>query len=596
MSTNEEARLSVLRQLNLLDTPPSESFDRITRMASQLFGLPVAAVSLTDRDRQWFKSRVGVDHWEIPRFKACCGEVADTNDVLVVNDLLASDHYCDSPLAESGIRFYAGAPLITYDGYTLGAMCVLGREPRDITDQEINILRDLAAMVMAQIDLQHAVGRIDPVTGLPNYLSYVEDVNDLARDLPGSLRYAISTEIIDLNQANTLQRVMGPAYLDSLSRAAAPVIREVLGEQAKLYHIGPCQFAHIEYGEEPSVLARAERLREALLGISVEDCAPFMLRPVVGVAPFWLGGKQPDAVLRLAHSACRDAREAEQGTGLYSETSDARYLRSFNLIADFREALQASDQLHLAYQPRVDLASGHCVGAEALIRWQHPVLGNVSPAEFIPLVENTSMAKALTDWVMRNAIRQAAIWHREGLTLRVSINIAAANLEEENFTGRLLGYLNSESLTFKAIELELTESSLIGNGRAAREQLDNLMALGIKIAIDDFGTGYSSLSYLQTIPAHVVKIDHSFITNLDRHMRSQTLVSSMITMAHELGYTVVAEGVESAASRSLLFSLGCDEIQGYLIARPMTSDAFTTWLNHFRDCSPARQAQESITR
>ncbi|NMT62876.1 sensor domain-containing phosphodiesterase [Marinobacter orientalis] len=576
MSNSEEARLSVLRQLNLLDTPPSESFDRITRLASLLFDLPIAAVSLTDRDRQWFKSRVGVDHREIPRFKACCGDVADNSSVLVINDLLAS-HYHDSHLAESGIRFYAGAPLVTHDGHTLGAMCVLGTEPRQVTDQERGILKDLAAMVMAQVDLQHAVGRVEPSTGLPNYLSFVEDLNDLARDLPDSQRYVLGTELVDLEQINALQRVMGPAYLDALSQTAARRIRKALGEQAKIYHVGPCQFAHLETGDRADILVRAVNLRKSLLEVTVNGSAPFMLRPVVGVAPVQLGRTQPDAVLRLAHTACRDARDNETGAGFYSRSSDNRYQRRFSLISDFQEALQSEDQLHLAYQPRVDMTSGRCVSAEALIRWQHPTVGNVSPAEFIPLVENTTMARDLTDWVMRNAIRQAAAWYHQGLQLRVSLNIAAANLEEGDFTERLLGYLGSEGLPLRAVELELTESGLISNGQAARRQLEELMARGVKIAIDDFGTGYSSLAYLQTIPAHVVKIDRSFITGLNQHQRSQTLVSAMIAMAHELGYSVVAEGVETEEAKQVLHSLGCDEIQGYLIARPFTSTEFTRW-------------------
>src|SRR5690606_30829537 len=220
MTDYETARLAVLRQLNLLDTPPSENFDRITRMASQLFNLPIAAVSLTDEDRQWFKSRVGVEHWEIPRFKACCGEVADSSGVLVVNDLLQSETYRDSLLAQSGIRFYAGAPLLTKDGYSLGAMCVLGTEPRQVTAEEIAALKDLSAMVMAQIDLQHAVGRVDSSTGLPNYNQFIEDLDDLSRDAPGAVYYALSTELVDLSQASSLQRVMGPSYLEGLSRAA----------------------------------------------------------------------------------------------------------------------------------------------------------------------------------------------------------------------------------------------------------------------------------------------------------------------------------------------------------------------------------------
>jgi GGDEF domain-containing protein len=286
MNDYEEQRLATLRQLNLLDTPPSESFDRITRMASQLFDLPIAAVSLSDEDRQWFKSRVGVDHWEIPRCKACCGEVSDSSDMVVVNDLLESDHYRDSPLAQSGIRFYAGADLTTKEGYTLGAMCVLGNEPREVTEQERVSLRDLAAMVMAQIELQHAVGRVDAITGLPNYLQFVEDMDDLAKDDAGARFCALSTELVDLSQASSLQRVMGPSYLESLASAASQRLKSALGPDKKLYHIGPCQFAHLEVGDAGDILKRAKGLREALLTVSVDDTSPFMLRPVVGIAPF----------------------------------------------------------------------------------------------------------------------------------------------------------------------------------------------------------------------------------------------------------------------------------------------------------------------
>jgi len=594
MTIYEEARLSVLRQLNLLDTPPAENFDRITRMASQLFNLPVAAVSLTDRDRQWFKSRVGVNHWEIPRFKACCGEVADSRDVVVINDLLASDIYRDSHLAASGIRFYAGAPLTTSDGYTLGAMCVLGKEPRQISDEEKKALEDLAAMVMAQIDLRRAVGRTDPTTGLPNYVSFVEDLEDLAADSPGEERFVLSIELIDLEQVNALQRLMGPAYLDELSQAAARKLDEQLDDLVKIYHVGPCQFAYIETGNRVEMLSRAKSLRQALLETTVNGGAPFMLRPIVGISAVTLGRVKPDLALRFAHSACHDARVGEETVGFYSESSDIRYQRSFNLISDFRRALDSDDQLYLVYQPRLDLASGRCTSAEALLRWQHPTFGNVSPAEFIPLVENTSMARDLTDWVMGRAIEQAAGWYRAGMQLRVSINIAAANLEEADFTDRLLDHLNREGLPLTAIELELTESSLISNRKSARKKLEKLMAMGIRIAIDDFGTGYSSLAYLQTIPAHVVKIDRSFITGLNEQRQSQTLVRSMITMAQDLGFSVVGEGVENPEGQDILHSLGCNEIQGYLIAKPLLSGDFTRWFTNPRNPLPGRQSAQSI--
>lgn len=194
-------------------------------------------------------------------------------------------------------------------------------------------------------------------------------------------------------------------------------------------------------------------------------------------------------------------------------------------------------------------------------------------------MENTPLARALTDWVITSAIKQSADWYRQGLDLCISINIAAANLEELDFSERLLRYLQQESLPLHAIEVELTESGLISNGRAAKAQLNGLMEAGIKIAIDDFGTGYSSLAYLHKIPAHVVKIDRSFIEPLDRDNRSQTLVKSMISMAHELGYRVVAEGVETEQSLAFLRSLNCDEVQGYLFSKPLEVEHFEDWLD-----------------
>ena len=187
----ETARLDALRRLELLDSPPSEAFDRITRMAAQLFGLPIAAVSLTDANRQWFKSKVGITHDTIPRMRAPCAMVSDEREVLVVPDLLEDPYFRDSPLADGGIRFYAGAPLTTSEGFCLGAMCVLGTEPRQVSLAERQTLTDLATMVMAQIELQHAFGRVDPVSGLPNRNQFIIDFNDLELYEPnGEVRIA----------------------------------------------------------------------------------------------------------------------------------------------------------------------------------------------------------------------------------------------------------------------------------------------------------------------------------------------------------------------------------------------------------------------
>ena len=579
MTSYEQERLFALKQLNLLDTPPSESFDRITRMASQLFDLPIAAVSLTDSDRQWFKSRVGVEHTEIPRFKACCGEVADSSAVLVVNDLHESPVYCDSTLAHSGIRFYAGAPLVTRDGYTLGAMCVLGTEPRAISDQERSLLRDLAAMVMGQIEMQHAFGRLDPLTGLANRSQFLEDLDDLGRDRPGEVYYAFFTDLVDVSQMISIQRVMGPAFLDKLVRSAASYLQRSLPEGVRLYNVSPFQFVHVmTVSGEKEAVRIATALRAELATLAPDESASMVMRPAIGVAPFRLGERHAEDALRIAHSACQDARQDESGVGLYSSEIDALHQRRFLLLADFRTALIQPGQLRLDYQPRVEMKTGACVGAEALIRWEHPLLGNVSPAEFIPLIEQTRLARPLTSWVIATAVDQAARWQRAGLNLCISINVTALNLEEIDFADALIGALAERNLASSSIELELTESALISNSPAASAQLAALQAAGISIAIDDFGTGYSSLSYLQKISAQVVKIDRSFITSLGQRARSQTLVKSMVNMAHDLGYSVVAEGIEEVEVYDLLRTLGCDEAQGYLLSKPLRVETFENWL------------------
>ncbi|RUR36498.1 putative bifunctional diguanylate cyclase/phosphodiesterase [Vreelandella populi] len=580
MNTQEQDRLFALRQLNLLDTSPSESFDRITRMASQLFGLPIAAVSLTDENRQWFKSRVGVDHWEIPRETAPCADVCDSSQILIIPDLLASDRYRNSNLANSGIRFYAGAPLVTREGHTFGAMCVLGTQPREVSEQEQKTLYDLAAMVMAQIELQHAFGRIDPLTGLSNRHQFAEDLQDMERNAPNGQKVALFTEVVDASELSTLHRTMGPAFLDELARVTARCLQQAIDSKSKLYHLGGCQFVHlVDQTSDADLLEEATRLRQALLVLESTRAAPVLLRPTMGIAPFSLSEVTPEDVLRTAHAACLDARQAGKSAGLFSLDLDAHYQRRFTILGGIGPALENMNELYLVFQPRVSLTNGECLGAEALLRWQHPTLGEISPGEFIPLIENTPMAKPLTQWVLRHAIRQAAAWHREGKTLQISVNVSATNLEEEDFAIRLLDEMACMALPSTAIEVELTESALISQGEVAANQLKTLIAAGLRVAIDDFGTGYSSLSYLHEIPAHTVKIDRRFITELGEDARTETLVNSMISMAHDLGYRVVAEGIENDTSYRRLMELGCDEAQGYFIAKPLLPGAFEKWLH-----------------
>lgn len=572
----EAARLEALHRLELLDTPPSEAFDRITRMAAQLFNLPIAAVSLTDSDRQWFKSKVGVAHDSIPRQHAPCATVADTAGVLVVPDLLEDAHFRDSGLAAGGIRFYAGAPLNTSEGYCLGAMCVLGLEPRQITDAESQALQDLATMVMAQIELQHALGRIDPISGLPNRNQFISDFTDLELAGPaGDMRLAALVSLASPQELSDAQRVMGSGYLDEMVRDAVPLLR--LGGAGKIYHVASTQFA---FFAPPGVSLETFRaqLQSWLDARSGHGQARFITTTTVGIAPFTVGQTEGLDLLRNMHSAAHDGLAAERCVRVFSSEHDAILQRRFWLVNAFRAALESRSQLHLVYQPKVALKGGACAGVEALLRWTHPEKGAISPGEFIPVIEGTSLARATTEWVLAAAMRQMAAWRHEGVALQVAVNVSAVNLEEPDFCDRVLKLLARHRVPASSLAIELTESALMRNPKVAQVTLERLARAGVQLAIDDFGTGYSSLAYLQSLPANVVKIDQSFMRNLAHDERRRALVGTMIKLSHDLGHKVVAEGVETVEVEDFLRAAGCDEVQGYLHARPLAPGPLAEWL------------------
>jgi EAL domain-containing protein (putative c-di-GMP-specific phosphodiesterase class I)/GGDEF domain-containing protein len=574
---DETARLDALKKLDLLDTAPSEAFDRITRMAAQMFNLPVAAISLTDSDRQWFKSRVGVEHWSIPRTAAPCADVAETAAFLVIPDLGEDPRYRDSHLARSGVRFYAGAPLTTRDGHALGAMCVLGTAPRRISDAERRMLTDLAAMVMAQIELQHAIGRIDPISGLPNRNQYIDDFSDLQKDRPrGEERLAMLVHLASPEQLASAARVMSSSYLDALVAEAVRTFRAEFGGAVKMYHVAATEFIVLAAPElaEPACRAHIGRW---LAGRGAWSASRFVTTPAVGIAPFAVGGADALDVLRTAQGAVHDAYATGAQVAVYSSAQDAAYRRRFTLLAEFGNALDAPDQLRLVYQPRIDLASGACVGAEALLRWAHPELGNVSPGEFMPIVEQTSMARPATAWVVEAALRQLRAWQDGGIAITLSVNVAAPNLLDPDFAATIAARLAAHGVAPERLELEITESAAMGNQAAADRTLAALQEIGVKIAIDDFGTGYSSLSYLQSIPAHVVKIDQSFVRGIESDVRKRALVGAMVTLSHDLGYRVVAEGVETEAAAAAVRAATCDEAQGWLYARALEPADFARW-------------------
>jgi len=372
-------------------------------------------------------------------------------------------------------------------------------------------------------------------------------------------------------------RVMGAAYLDGMVREAVRSFRAEFGPGAQMYQVAITQTLVLL----PPDMDDAEccrRLRRWVDGRGEWSTARFVTTPAAGIAPFLVGDTDALDLLRVAQNAAHDAYSNGEYAAVYSSDHDAAYQRRFTLLNEFGRALEQPDQLRLVYQPRVDLASGRCTGAEALLRWRHPELGEISPGEFMPLVEQTSMARPTTAWVVDAALRQLRAWQEAGIALSLSVNVCAPNLLETDFADMVQACLREHDVAPHLLELEVTESAAMENQAGADRTLAALNAAGVRLAIDDFGTGYSSLSYLQSIPAHVVKIDQGFIRGIEDDERKRALVAAMITLSHDLGYRVVAEGVETAAAADVVRDAGADEAQGWLYGRPLAPGDLGDWL------------------
>jgi len=299
----------------------------------------------------------------------------------------------------------------------------------------------------------------------------------------------------------------------------------------------------------------------------------------VGIALFPTDGVDVRELLRQADIAMYNAKSRGRGGfQFFTAAMNSRLEMRFLLEHDLRKAVDRGE-LFLEYQPQVDVSSGRLVAVEALLRWEHAEHGRVSPARFVPILEDTGLIREVGAWVVRAGCRQLALWRRRGLDVpRVAVNISPRQLEGEGLRQVLLRVLAENNLDPGSVELEITESLLMENESLTVEVLGDLNRAGVRLAMDDFGTGYSSLSYLRHFPIHTLKIDRSFVANVPGEPYACELARAIIAMGQSLGLQVVAEGVETADQRAFLARQGCPVIQGYLVARPMGPDDFEQYL------------------
>jgi len=282
--------------------------------------------------------------------------------------------------------------------------------------------------------------------------------------------------------------------------------------------------------------------------------------------------------MRAADVAMYIAKRGHSGFAFYDPTHDERRREFLTLLGELRRAVDAGE-LVLHYQPKMQLADDRISAVEALVRWRHPARGFVPPSEFIPFAEQTGYISEITRWVLKSAIAQCGEWHREGLGLRVAVNISARDLRQEDALVQFVSQaLAGAELPAGLLCLEITESALMEDPGSAQATLRKLRELGVATSIDDYGTGYSSLAYIKQLAVNEIKIDRTFVSGMEADVSNAAIVRSTIELGHNLGLAVVAEGVETDHELEQLRRFGCDAIQGYLCARPMAASALREWL------------------
>ncbi len=729
-SEKEMARLSALRRYNLLDAQPNISLDMLTKLAANMIGTPIALMDLVDENRVWSKSHFGTEVTEYGINLGFCSSLILGDAPYIIEDAKSDPRTADHPLViESGVRFYASVPLKTHDDFNIGTLCVIGFEPRTISDAEIHMLQALAVIAMETLEFlakdnrthdildieqkfklkelqnqlilnstiegihvidlngvivvensaavkllgreqgdllgrhahqtlhhHHADQSEYPVSDCPIYKTLsdaqprnvtsevfwrkdgssfpVEYSTSPLMDLNGELsgvtvvfrditdRKANEAKIqylayfdalthlpnrslfldrldqaikksrrnhthlaliyIDLDRFKEINDTLGHDVGDRLLQQAANRLQACVRTSDTVARLGGDEFT-ITVGDlsEPGLEKQiVQKILIALAEPFVLNNEALYLSASIGVTVYPNDALTGEDLLKNADQSMYAAKKAGRNRYHYftqsmQEQADTR----LRLITDLHDAIK-NKAFFLMYQPIMHLATGAINKAEALIRWQHPKKGIISPLEFIPVAEEVGLINEIGQWVFEESVRQ--VKSLQALTLQpfqMSVNKSPVQFGAADYVNAgWINHLKSQGLAGENICIEITEGLLLDTSKGIKQKLLSFQADGIQIALDDFGTGYSSLSYLNQYAIDYIKIDRSFVCNLAAGSSDYALCEAMIAMAHKLNIKVIAEGIETESQLRLLTEAGCDYGQGYYLSKPLNQKDFQLFL------------------
>ncbi|MES2205512.1 MAG: EAL domain-containing protein [Pseudomonadota bacterium] len=713
---DDAKRVLTLHSAQILDTPQEELFDRITRLASRLLNTPIALISLVDANRQWFKSKVGLDTTETPRDISFCGHAVLQEQPFVINDALEDPRFADNPLVVGPpyIRFYGGIPLLSIERHAIGVLCVIDHQPRVLNTQELSTLVDLARMAeelfqrrelalasnsileslrdsearyrqlierspdaflihdgqtiefinqagiqllaaessdsmigrtfydivapeyhnIVQRHIALALNHSHPTHALPTtphelkwirldgtlldvemsticltiqgrrviqviardntlrkqYRQELEQLStqDILTGLPnravlmdrleqGIARWGRNNQeaiiaFVNLDHFKQINDTYGHSIGDQVLTTIAKTLLRSIRQNDTVARVGSDEFILIldtlENDEEPNIVL--QRLFASICQPFLTTTQEMTVSCSIGYCHYPDDGTTADALLNAADAAMYRAKALGRSTiSAYSADMQSKLTERMTLESRLRLAVK-QNELVLHYQPKVDLKTGSIVGLEALVRWQHPEMGLISPMRFIPIAEETGLIVPMGEWILRTACEQILMWQREGIaSMPVAVNLSARQFLQPDIVARIKDIVESTGLDPSFLELELTESLSMDSPEKSIAILVALKELGITLTLDDFGTGYSNLSYLKRFPLDKLKLDQSFVRDITQSNEALAISQAIIALAHSLRLTIVAEGVETHEQLALLTHYHCDEMQGYLFSKPL---------------------------
>lgn len=418
----------------------------------------------------------------------------------------------------------------------------------------------------------------DPLTGLPNRSHLINSLEQLASGKTAKRRYLFG--VLDLNNFKDINDALGHDAGDEILRKAAERIVESHPQAELIARIGGDVFA-IAISDQ-----HCPDYQDLINGLQATFEQPFsiggldlVITTTIGAAIYPDHATQPDALIKHAEIAMIQAKQSRKAALLYTPAEDPSTIRRLALINELGSAI-SDGQMVLYYQPKIDINTRKTVAVEALVRWNHPQHGMIPPMEFIELAEKSLLIDQLTLWVIEEAVRQCRVWLDMGIELGVAVNLSVQNLYDMGLSKQIQASLDRWRVPAGLLKLEITEGAIMADPDTALQNLNDLNAMGLQLSIDDFGTGYSSLAYLKKLPVGELKIDRAFVKDMVTDEDDATIVRSTVELAHNLAYSVVAEGIEDEPTLALLQQLSCDVAQGFYFSRPLPAEEFEEWLKH----------------